>query len=205
MTIKKKFKEVTIRVEKLSRLNNAQIQNIIKFNENIILNHFQVDNFKNEIVELNEKVKRYQNLKNQHRNKKNDLIEKIIIFRVDKNALKKKIQRLQARLKIFFKLIDSNYINDFDFENERFKRTKVSKVNVQKQLYSRQNVRSVKERKSTINFSRNERETKTHKHHDLDQNYVDHRHDEVYDSRHYEREKRFKYLKLSSFDENRIE
>ena len=50
LTIKEKFKEVTIRVEKLSRLNNAQIQNIIKFNEIIILNHSQVDNFKNEIV-----------------------------------------------------------------------------------------------------------------------------------------------------------
>ena len=127
LTIKKKFKKVTIRVEKLSRLNNAQIQNIIKFNKNIILSHSQVDNFKNEIVWLNEKVKRYKNLKNQHRNKKNDLIEKIISFRVDKNALKKKIQKLQTRLKIFFKLIDSNYINDFDFENERFKRTKFQK------------------------------------------------------------------------------
>ena len=46
---------------------------------------------------------------------------------------------------------------------------------------------------------------KTHKHHDLDQNYVDYRHDEIYDSKHYERKKRFKYSKLSSFDENRIE
>ena len=108
-------------------------------------------------------------------------------------------------MKIFFKLIDSNYINDFDFENERFRRTKASKVNVQKQLYSRQNVRSAKKRKSTIILFRNERETKTHKYHDLDQSYVDHRHDEVYDSRHYEREERFKYLKLSNFDENRIE
>ena len=154
---------------------------------------------------MNEKIKRYKNLKNQHRNKKNDLIEKIIIFRVDKNALKKKIQKLQARLKIFFKFIDSNYINDFDFENERFKKTKVSKVNVRKQFYSRKNVKNVKKKKSTIIFSRNERETKTHKHHDLDQNYVDHRDDEIYDSRHYEQEERFKYLKLSSFDENRIE
>ena len=144
-------------------------------------------------------------MKNQHRNKRNDLIEKIITFRVDKNALKKKTQKLQARLKIFSRFIDSNYINDFDFEDERFKRTKTSKVNVQKQLYSRQNVKSVKKRKSTIILSRNERETKTHKHHDLDQNYVDHRYDEIYDSRHYEREKRFKYSKLSSFDENRIE
>ena len=108
-------------------------------------------------------------------------------------------------MKIFFKLIDSNYINDFDFENERSRRTKVSKVNVQKQLYSRQDVRSAKERKSTIILSRNKRETKTHKHHDLDQNYVDHRHDEIYDSRHCEREERLKYSKLSNFDEDRIE
>ena len=130
LTIKKKFKEVIIRVEKLSRLNNVQTQSIIKFNENIILNYFQIDNFKNEIVWLNEKVKRYKNFKNQYRNKKNDLIEKIITFRVDKSALKRKIQKLQARLKFLSKLIDSNYINDFDFENERFKKTKVSKVNV---------------------------------------------------------------------------
>ena len=108
-------------------------------------------------------------------------------------------------MKIFFKLIDSNYINDFDFENERFKKTKFSKINVQKSFYSRQNVKNVKEKKSTIIFFRNEREAKTYKHYDLDQNYVERRHDEIYDSKLYKREERFKYSKFSNFDKNRIE
>ena len=118
--------------------------------------------------------------------------------------MKKKVQELQTRLKIFFKLIDFNYINDFNFENKRFKRTKTLKVNMQKSFYSRQNVKNVKETKSTIILSRNEREAKTFKHQNLDQNYID-RYDEVYDSRFYEREKRFKYTKFTNFNKNRIE
>ena len=59
--------------------------------------------------------------------------------------------------------------------------------------------------KSTIIFSRNKRETKIFKHYDLDSNYVDYRHDEIYHSRFYERKKRFKYTKFTNFDKNRIE
>ena len=106
-------------MKKQKRQNIVQIQKFFDFQFRLIQTKNQL--LFNQIIDKNlihQKTKtiKMKRCRNQHKTRKNELIEKIKIFRLNKTTLKKKILNFinkQSR--------SSNFIDDFDRKNTRKK------------------------------------------------------------------------------------
>ena len=98
------------------QLINAQIRIITIKNE-----------FLAKINKQKQKIAKLRQFKNEHKRKKNDYVEKIRIFRVDKTTLKKKIQNLKIKqsdyfivsYRYFIVFQNSNFEENFLYRNNR--------------------------------------------------------------------------------------